>query len=272
MTNGIDVSKHNGVINWQKVKASGKVDFAILRAGLGKLASQKDTQFEANYKGCTANGIPCGAYWYSYAMSEAEARQEADAFLAVIKGKQFDMPVYYDVEEQKQFALGREKISAIIRAFLERVESAGYYVGLYGSSSSLKTYTAEDIKSRYTIWLAHWVNQTNYTGYYHMWQYGIGKGIPGISGDVDVNHCYQDFPAIIRANGLNGFPKQEKPTAQETAPETAPETAQPTAPQLPYIPSMTAADVQTYLAWCAAKGAGKYPDSAEGFAGFLNEN
>ena len=76
------------------------------------------------------------------------------------------MPVYFDLEEKKQFNLGKEKVSAIMRAFLEKVESAGYFTGLYGSESSLTTHTADDIKSRYTIWLAHWVNQTNYSGAY----------------------------------------------------------------------------------------------------------
>ena len=153
--NGIDVSVHNGKIEWQKVRAAG-IDFAILRAGYGRLASQKDDRFEENYAGAKAAGIPVGAYWYSYAMTPEEAEQEADVFLSVIKGKQFEMPVYFDLEEKKQFDLGKEKVSAIMQAFLERVEAAGYFVGLYGSAFSLTTHTADDIKSRYTIWLAHW--------------------------------------------------------------------------------------------------------------------
>ncbi|HRV00009.1 MAG TPA: GH25 family lysozyme, partial [Ruminococcus sp.] len=100
---GIDVSVHNGNIDWQKVKAGG-IQFAILRAGYGRLASQKDERFEQNYSAAKAAGVPIGAYWYSYAMSEDEARLEADVFLSIIKGKQFEFPVYYDVEEKKQFA------------------------------------------------------------------------------------------------------------------------------------------------------------------------
>ena len=120
---GIDVSVHNGDIDWGKVKTDG-IDFAIIRAGYGRLASQKDKRFEQNYSGAKAAGIPVGAYWYSYAMSEDETRLEADVFLSVIKGKQFEFPGYYDVEEKKQFDLGKERVSAIMRAFLERVESA----------------------------------------------------------------------------------------------------------------------------------------------------
>lgn len=201
---GIDVSVHNGNIDWNKVKADG-IEFAILRAGFGRLEKQKDEKFEQNYAGAKAAGIPVGAYWYSYAMDEDEARLEADVFLKVIKGKQFEMPVYFDLEEKKQFDLGKEKVSAIMRAFLERVESAGYFTGLYGSASSLTTHTADDIKSHYTIWLAHWVDKTNYSGAYGIWQYSEKGKVDGISGNVDLDICYKDFPTIIKGKGLNGF-------------------------------------------------------------------
>ena len=205
---GIDVSVHNGNIDWNRVKSAG-IDFAILRAGYGRLASQKDEHFEQNYSGAKAAGVPVGAYWYSYAMSEDEARLEADVFLSIIKGKQFEFPVYYDVEEKKQFDLGKEKASAIMRAFLERVEAAGYFVGLYGSASSLTTHTADDIKSRYTIWLAHWVNQTSYGGAYGIWQHSEKGRVDGISGNVDLDIGYKDFPTIIKGKGLNGYGKTE---------------------------------------------------------------
>lgn len=204
---GIDVSVHNGDIDWGKVKTDG-IDFAIIRAGYGRLASQKDKRFEQNYSGAKAVGIPVGAYWYSYAMNENEARQEADVFLSVIKGKQFEMPVYFDLEEKKQFDLGKEQVSAIMRAFLEKVESAGYFTGLYGSASSLTTHTADDIKSRYTIWLAHWVNQTNYSDAYAIWQYSSKGKVAGINGNVDLDICYKDFPVIIKGKALNGFDKE----------------------------------------------------------------
>lgn len=207
---GIDVSVHNGNIDWQKVKSSG-IDFAILRAGYGREISQKDARFEENYRNAKSAGIPVGAYWYSYAMSEDEARLEADVFLSVIKDKQFEFPVYFDVEEKRQFYLGKEKVSAIMRAFLERIESAGYFVGLYGSASSLTTHTTDDIKSRYTIWLAHWVEKTNYSGSYALWQYSEKGSVPGINGNVDLDICTTDFPSIIKANGLNGFGKSPTP-------------------------------------------------------------
>lgn len=201
LSNGIDLSCHNGSVEWSKIKT----DFVILRAGYGKEITQKDDRFEEYYESAKAHNIPVGAYWYSYAMDEDEARQEADVFLAVIKGKQFEYPVFYDVEEKKQFELGKEKLSAIIRAFLERVEAAGYFVGLYGSASSLVTHTENDIKSRYAVWLAHWTERTNYSGDYDIWQYSCNGKVDGINGNVDLDKCYVDYLEKIKAVGLNGF-------------------------------------------------------------------
>ncbi len=202
--NGCDISVYQGDVNFSNLKTA--IDFAILRAGYGKVASQKDVRFESYYKGCKDNGIPCGVYWYSYAMNEDEARQEARACLEALKGKQFEFPIYYDVEENKQFSLGKEKVSAIIRAFLSEVEKAGYWVGLYSSTSVLNTYIAQDIRDRYAIWCAHWgVSKPTYGGQYGIWQYSEKGRLAGISGYVDLDECYFDYPTAIKHNGLNGY-------------------------------------------------------------------
>ena len=202
LKSGIDVSAHQGKIDWSKVKA----DFAILRAGYGKVISQKDEYFEANYAGAKAAGIPVGAYWYSYAMTPDDAEKEADVFIQVLKGKQFEYPVYFDIEEEKQLALGRTKVSAIIRAFLEKVEKAGYWVGLYMSASPLTNLVEDSIRVRYAVWVAHvGVSKPSYSGQYGMWQYSWNGKISGISGDVDLDYAYVDYPAQIKAKGLNGF-------------------------------------------------------------------
>ena len=117
------------------------------------------------------------------------------------------MPVYFDLEEKKQFDLGKEQVSAIMRAFLKKVEIAGYFVGLYGSASSLTTHTADDIKSWYTIWLAHWVDQTNYSGAYGIWQHSEKGRVNGLNGNVDLDICYKDFPTIIKGKVLKGWGK-----------------------------------------------------------------
>lgn len=201
---GIDVSKHQENVNWSHVKADG-VKFAIIRAGYGKEISQKDPQFENNYAGCKSNGIPCGVYWYSYAMSEAEARQEAAVCLKVIAGKTFEFPIYYDIEEKKQFTLGKAKCSAIAKAFLETLENAGYWVGLYTSKSFLETYFTDDIRKRYAVWVAQYNTKCTYSGQYGIWQKSSTGKVYGITGNVDVNECYFDYPAAIKKAGRNGF-------------------------------------------------------------------
>lgn len=200
--NGIDVSHHNGLIRWNEVKT----DFAIIRAGYGKSQHQTDRKFEYNYSGCIANNIPCGAYWYSYATTVEEAREEAKAFLTVIKGKKFSYPVFYDVEEERTFSCGKEKVSEIISAFCEEVEKAGYFVGVYMSSSALTSYVTEEVRNRYSIWVAHWgVKNPSYEGTYGMWQFSATGAVKGINGDVDLDKSYRNFPSVMLKNHLNGY-------------------------------------------------------------------
>ncbi len=213
---GIDISKHNGSIDFQKVQNSGQVDFVILRAGYGKSASQKDSRFEEYYSSCKKSGIPVGAYWYSYAVSESEAIQEANVFLQCIQGKQFEYPLYFDIEEKNQFALGKTKCTAIAKAFLETIEKAGYFAGIYASKSNLETYLSAEIRSRYAVWVAHYgVTQTSYNGNFGMWQKSSSGKISGISGNTDLDECYVDYPSVIQSAGLNGF-SQNKPSPKMT--------------------------------------------------------
>lgn len=207
---GIDVSVHNGSINWQKVKAAG-IQFAILRAGLGKFASQKDARFEENYVGAKAAGIPVGAYWYSYAVTPEEAIEEARVCIEVLKGKQFEFPIWFDQEEKASLDTGKANSSAMVRAFCNELEKAGYFAGLYTSRAFLQTNIEDDIKTRYALWIAEWGDKLNYTGTVGIWQTGTCS-VNGITGEVDHDICYTDYPAKIKAKGLNGYGKQiEKP-------------------------------------------------------------
>lgn len=207
---GIDVSVHQGNINWTKVK--GNVSFVILRAGYGDAISypnQVDSTFEKNYKGCKDNGIPCGVYWYSYAQSVEAAKQEAKACLKVIKGKKFEYPIYFDLEEQSQFNKGRNFCDSIVKDFCTEIENAGYYAGLYMSRSPLQNYISTDVAKRYTLWIAEYNSKCNYNGKHDMWQYKSTGKISGISGNVDMNYCYKDFSTAIKSAGLNGYTKSE---------------------------------------------------------------
>lgn len=218
--NGIDVSEWQGFIDWSKVSVSG-IKFAILRAGYGREVSQIDKQFESNYKGCKAVGMPCGVYWYSYATTPEEAKKEAAACLAIIKDKQFEFPIYYDIEEQRTLNQGKAVVSAIIQAFCTELEKTGYFAGLYMSASPLTNYVSDDIRKRYAVWVAHYgVSKPAYSGTYGIWQSSSTGKVNGISGNVDTDIAFEDYPNIIKAAGLNGYKKPE-PTPVATKP-TAP--------------------------------------------------
>ena len=215
---GIDVSYAQGVIDWEKVKASGLVDFAILRAGYGKETSQIDDQFSRNYTACKQLGISVGVYWYSYATTVDEAEQEAKVCLQTIQGKQFEYPVAFDIEEARCLP----QADALCQAFCSVLEAAGYYMAIYTFKSALENNISAAIKNRYDIFLSHiGVQQTDYAGDYGLWQYSWMGRIPGISGDVDLDYAYKDYPAIIKAAGLNGFTKTTQPTPEPDAEDSA---------------------------------------------------
>jgi GH25 family lysozyme M1 (1,4-beta-N-acetylmuramidase) len=215
--NGIDVSVHNGSINWNQVKADG-VQFAILRAGYGREAYQKDQRFEEYYKNAKAVDMPVGSYWYSYATSVEEAKIEAQVCISILQGKQFEYPVYFDLEEQSAFATGKANCSAMVRAFCGELEKAGYFAGLYMSRSPFNSYMEEDIKNRYALWLAEYGSQLNYSGSVGMWQKSSTGRVSGISGNVDMNECYIDYAEKIKSAGLNGFDNCQIVDAPSIAP------------------------------------------------------
>ena len=216
MKNGIDVSRWQGNINWDLVKNSG-MSFAIIKLGGADQGYYVDSCFEQNYAKAKAAGVPVGAYWYSNAKSGDEARKEARFFIEKLKGKQFEYPVYMDVEEKAMLNLGKDKLSDVIASFLNEMESAGYFAGLYMSAAPLTTLTTDGIKKRYAIWVAHYgVSKPSYNGQYGMWQKSSTGKINGISGDVDLSECYVDYPKQIKADGRNGFSKPEPVPTQPT--------------------------------------------------------
>lgn len=212
---GIDVSKWQGNIDWNRVKASG-VDFAILRAGYGSVSSQKDPTFEDNYQNAKAAGIPVGAYHYSYAKDIAGAKREAQTFLEWIKGKQFEYPVVFDIEESATYNLGRNTVSEIIKTFCSIVEAAGYYVSVYTNKNWLDHVVSDEVKSKYDTWLAQWTSTPSYVGPYGMWQYTSSGTVDGISGRVDMDIAYKNYPEIIKRKQLNGWSGADVPQTPES--------------------------------------------------------
>ena len=211
MKKGIDVSKWQGKIDFKKVKKAG-YDFVIINAGYGRYAFQKDPYFETNYANAKAAGLGVGAYWYSYAATATDAKKEAETFLNVIKGKQFDYPIAFDLEDYSQNYLSKKVLNDMCDSFISYLEKAGYYVCLYSYRAFIEDRIYQTTLKKYDLWLADFTDKTPFKGNYGIWQHSDRGKVNGISGDVDLNIAYKDYPAIIKSNGLNGYPKTT-PTA-----------------------------------------------------------
>ena len=217
MTHGIDVSYGQGNIDFKALK--DHTDYVIIRAGFGRFASQKDTQFDRNYRLAKRYKIPCGAYWFSYARSEAEAVKEARACLKVIKGKKFEYPIYYDVEGTSLLG-GKETVSKMCAAFCDTLEKAGCFAGIYMSRSPLETLLDEKTRKRYALWVAEYGGKLNHNGKVGMWQNSCTGRVSGISGNVDTDICYEDYPSIIKKAHLNGYGKTKTAKPQKKKKKT----------------------------------------------------
>ena len=201
MLKGIDVSVWQGTIDWSEVK--NEIDFAILRAGYGRYASQKDDRFEEYYAGCERHNIPKGAYWFSYATTKDEAILEAKACIECLKGKKFEYPILFDIEHSSQ--TNTTIASDIISGFCETMKSAGYYVGIYTYYNFIKAYIPESVYSKYDLAIAHYANSTPWENK-QIWQYSEKGKVKGINGDVDLDYCYVDnYPEKIKSLGLNNL-------------------------------------------------------------------
>ena len=187
---GIDVSEHQGHIDWAKVAKDG-VQFAVIRAGYGRELSQKDDYFEQNYTAAKKAGIQVGAYWYSYANSVKRAEEEAKTCLKVLEGKKFDLPIFFDQEYEKSIlALSSKTRTDIILKFLEIIQAAGRKCGLYSSTNFITTKLQASRLRQYPLWIAEYGSKLHYPGTVWAWQYTSTGRVSGIKGHVDCNHGY----------------------------------------------------------------------------------
>ena len=185
----IDVSTWQGSIDFNKVKSAG-YNYVIIRAGYGKEKSQKDNMFETNYKKAKSAGLKVGAYWFSYAMSPSTATAEADACLSCIKGKKFELPVYYDMEYQPAMSTSNSNYTKMAVNFCNKLKSNGFKSGVY-SSASVYDYLLNrtTLKNNgISIWNAEWYTKPSITC--DVWQYSDNGRINGISTNVDLNYIY----------------------------------------------------------------------------------
>lgn len=192
---GIDVSSWQGKPDWPKVSNSG-VKFAILRI---HQKSGVDTSFEHNYKGCKSNGILIGGYKYSYALTPAQAIDEAEDVLSVLCGRGLDFPVFYDLEWKQQRSLGKQAIENIAVAFLTRIKKAGYKAGIYCNLDWHNNVLSDALK-QYDCWIARYPANDNGSAQERLrpnvgvgWQYSSKGKVPGINGNVDMDVFYKDY-------------------------------------------------------------------------------
>lgn len=218
---GIDVSSHNGAIDWDKVRAAG-TEFAILRAGYGKYASQQDSRFAANAEGALAAGVACGAYWFSYALTPDDAREEAQLCAQVLgpyRGR-FSFPVWYDYEydserysEEHGVTPNKELRTQLAVAFCAELERLGWRAGVYTNLDYIKNRLDLSRLTAWELWLA------DYTGgpdvKCGMQQTGSTGRIDGVDGNVDTDEAYLDYPALAREQGWNGYEREADPDSGE---------------------------------------------------------
>ena len=209
----IDVSEHQGVIDWEQVK--DHIDGVILRCGYGMdIASQDDKQWDRNVAECERLGIPYGVYIYSYATNTDRAKSEAQHVLRLIQGHKLSYPVYFDIEEPG--TEGSAVANAI--AFGDIIEAAGYWCGVYYNRNWHNNVIKGQL-DRFTRWGAGYgtnngQKQDNYKPGFgeDIWQYSSKGSVPGVSGNVDVNVCYRDFPAEIGGGSTPAPAPQPTPT------------------------------------------------------------
>ena len=218
---GIDVSGHQGNIDWRKVKASG-IQFAMLRAGYG--ANTVDSEFERNAHGCMEEGIPFGVYWFSYAYTPEMARREAEKCISVIREYKVQYPVCYDFEydsvryaRQNGVRVTRTLATRLVEAFCGRVEELGYFAMYYSNLDYLERMFAPELRGKYALWYARYASAPGETGI-GMWQYRDNGRVDGIRGNVDMDIAYKDFARVISGEGLNHLKRPES-TPDSATPE-----------------------------------------------------
>ena len=209
---GIDVSTWQKGFNFAKAKSEG-VQFAILR---GMYGNAKDVTFEEHYKNAKAQGLGVGVYQWGRAANVAQAREEAQLLIDnCLKGKQFEYPIYYDVEDKILLNLGVNETTEIITAWCETLENAGYFAGVYMNQSCFETEVlGKQLADKYSQWRAYWTTMDKKPNC-QLWQFGGETNlirtnkVAGVVCDQDL--AFQDFPTIIKRAGLNGFQSDSSP-------------------------------------------------------------
>ncbi len=217
---GIDISRWQGNFDFNKAIAEG-VEFVIVKGGGGDVGLYTDKSFSRNYNEAKRKGLPVGCYWFSKATTIKEAEKEAEYFYTnILKDKQFELPIYMDVEHEDMLRLDKRALTNIVKAFLNYLEAKGYWVGIYATAFSFTAHFKDIELTRYAHWVAQWAKACTYQNKdcLGMWQFGgetnyiRSNKIAGVV--CDQNYMLVDYPSMIKAAGRNGFTKTEqaKPT------------------------------------------------------------
>ena len=212
MAVGIDISKYQGKVDFNKLKAV--CNFVLIRAGYtgyGDGVQHGDPYFLVNMAGAKAAGMPWGAYWFTQAINEDEARAEARYMMGLIKDQKPEYPIYIDTEladgtglTGRAGRISKEQRTAVVKTFCDELEANGYFAGFYCSESWWHNNIDGKALSRYTAWIAKWSAKAPNCPY-AIWQYKNDANVPGVKNVVDMNKTSVDFPTIIKAKGLNGW-------------------------------------------------------------------
>ena len=221
--NGLDISSYQNGINFDAIKNAG-INFLILRAGFTGwgtgVSYNKDKCFEDFYSKAKQHNINVGAYWYSCANTKEKGIAEARyMYENCLKGKQFEYPIYIDVEDTHHQVNNKRGVTDAIIGFCEYLENLGYYVGIYASDISGfqdKMYLNE--LNAYDKWVARYGSEPKYVKQYGMWQSTSSGRINGYNGNLDCDIAYKDYSSIIKNIGLNGFSKSSTNNTQNINP------------------------------------------------------
>ena len=220
LSRGIDVSRWNHQIDtssgeylpldWKRIKSEG-FDFVILKAGSTR--SGIEPTFKMDYEGAKAAGLAVGAYFYTYSSTLAGVLKDAQLLVSILSGKQFEYPIYFDLEDPSLSSLGKNHLSEMCTVFLEELQRNGYYAGLYTNHTWLTTILdTPKIVSLFDVWYARYPgtdlpvwNEEKYGRQLGMWQYTQSGVISGIAGEFDFNYSYKNYSEIMKKWGLNGY-------------------------------------------------------------------
>lgn len=215
MFKGIDVSRWQENIDFNKVKASG-IDFVIIKAGGSDKGFYTDRWFNANYEKAKAAGLNVGAYYFvgKNFLTKEDGIADAKRFIRILEGKQFEYPVYVDVETGSFHV--RKRFTDATIGFCETMEDAGYFCGVYASDiSGFHDMLENDRLGAYTHWVARYGSKPTFVSQADIWQHSSKGVVDGILKYVDLDISFVDFPKIIKSKGFNGYKKPRK--VKETA-------------------------------------------------------